>query len=69
MNKIWRIVSAAALLCLVIGIAGIGIGFFTGSSPVILQTHGNLAGYMERLTINREILMQHLSPILAYFGL
>jgi len=69
MNKIWRIVSALALLCLVIGIAGIGIGFFTGSSPVTIQNHGSLTEYVHRLELNRDILQQEVSNIFAFLGL
>lgn len=69
MNKAWRIVSALALLCLVIGIAGIGIGFFTGSSPVIIQNHGSLAEYAQRLEMNWTILQNYITQLLAMFGL
>lgn len=69
MNKAWRIVSGLALLCLVIGIAGIGIGFFTGSSPVIIQNHGSLAEYAQRLEMNRTILQNYITQILAVFAL
>lgn len=69
MNKAWRIISAIVLLCLVLGIAGIGVGFFMGSSPVILQNHGSLTEYLHRLEINRGILMQSLNDLLAGFGL
>ena len=69
MNKIWRVVSSIVLLCLVAGIACIGIGFFTGSSPVVIQEHGNLTGYIHRLEMNRAILLGYVQPILAFFGL
>lgn len=69
MNKAWRIISAIVLLCLVLGIAGIGVGFFMGSSPVILQNHGSLTEYLHRLEINRDILMQSLNDLLAGLGL
>ena len=69
MNKIWRVVSAIALLCLVAGIACIGIGFFTGSSPVVIQNHGSLTEYINRLELNRDILLGYVQPILAFFGL
>ncbi len=58
MRKAWRFVGVVALLCLVIGIMGVGVGFFTGSSPVTIQNHGNLTEYIERLTINWGILRQ-----------
>lgn len=69
MNKIWRIVSTVALLCLVAGIACIGIGFFTGSSPVIIENHGSLTEYVHRLELNRDILQQEVSNISAFLGL
>lgn len=69
MNKIWRIVSAVALLCLVAGIACIGIGFFTGSSPVIIENHGSLTEYTHRLELNRDILQNYFHQFLAFFGL
>lgn len=59
-KRFWRIVSLAALLCLVVGILGIGVGFFTGSSPVTIQNHGSLTEYMERLTYNWKILQSML---------
>lgn len=49
--------------CLVLGILAIGAGFFAGSSPVIIQNHGNLAEYMQRLQINLDILRQALSQL------
>lgn len=69
MNKIWRIVSGIALLCLVAGAACIGIGFFTGSSPVILQQHGNLAEYAQRLEMNWAILQDYIAQFRAMIGL
>lgn len=69
MNKIWRVVSAIALLCLVLGIAGIGIGFFTGSSPVVIENHGSLTEYVHRLELNRDILQNYITQLLGYFGL
>lgn len=69
MNKAWRIVSAAALVCLVVGIMGIGVGFFTGSSPVIIQNHGSLTEYIQRLEINWGILREDARSLLAFFGL
>lgn len=63
MNKIWRVVSGVALVCLVIGILGIGVGFFTGSSPVAIQNHGNLTEYFERLQINWDIFLRGVRSI------
>lgn len=60
MNKAWRIVSVIALLCLLVGILCVGVGFFTGSSPVVIQNHGALAEYAERLSINWSIFKQML---------
>jgi len=60
MRKAWRVVGLIALLCLVVGIIGVGVGFFSGSSPVVIQNHGSLNEYMERLTINWNILRQML---------
>lgn len=68
MNKIWRVVSAVALICLIVGIVGIGVGFFTGSSPVVIQNHGAVAEYLERLQINRDILAENVRNLLAGFG-
>jgi len=60
MTKAWRIASIAALICLVIGLIGVGVGFFTGSSPVTVQNHGSLTEYMERLSVNWTIFRQML---------
>ena len=65
MNKIWRIISAVVLLCVILGIAGIGVGFFMGSSPVVLQNHGSLTEYFHRLEINSEILAQYVNSFLG----
>ena len=56
MRKGWHIVSGLALMCLLLGLAGIAVGFFTGSSPSALQNHGHLAKYGERLVMNWEII-------------
>jgi len=69
MRKAWRIVSAIALVFLVVGIMGVGVGFFTGSSPVVIQNHGNLTEYFRRLQINWDILQADLRGILVWFGL
>ena len=58
MRKAWHVVGMIALLCLVVGIMGVGVGFFTGSSPVTIQNHGSLTEYIERLTINWNALLQ-----------
>ena len=69
MRKAWRIVSAMALVFLVVGIVGVGVGFFTGSSPVVIRNHGNLTEYMRRLQINWDVLCSSVRSLLAYFGL
>ena len=69
MNKIWRFVSGIVLLCLLGGIICIGIGFFTGSSPVVIQEHGNLTEYIQRLEMNRAILLDYIAQFRAMFGL
>lgn len=69
MNKIWRIVSGIVLLCLVAGIVCIGIGFFTGSSPVVIQQHGNLTEYTRRLEMNWIILQNYIAQFRTMFGL
>ena len=56
MRKVWHVVSIVALFCFLLGILGIGVGFFTGSSPSAIQAHGHLAQYGERLAINWAIL-------------
>ena len=43
-------------MCFLLGIVGIGVGFFTGSSPTALENHGNLAQYIERLAMNWDII-------------
>ena len=68
MSKAWRIVSAIALVFLVVGIVGVGVGFFTGSSPVVIQNHGNLTEYIRRLQINWDVLQNGVRDLLAYFG-
>lgn len=69
MNKLWRVVSGIVLLCLVAGIVCIGIGFFTGSSPVVIQQHGNLVEYTQRLEMNWAILQDYIAQLLGIFGL
>lgn len=69
MRKVWHIVSAVALICMLLGIAGAAVGFFTGSSPVALQNHGNLVEYVDRLNVNWEILRKDVSALLATLGL
>ena len=66
MRKGWRVVSAIALICLVVGIMGVGVGFFTGSSPTMIQNHGSLTEYIERLQINWGYLQEDVSDLLAW---
>ena len=56
MRKGWHIVSGIAMICVLLGIAGIGVGFFTGGSPTAIQNHGGLTGYVERLMMNWDII-------------
>ena len=63
MRKLWHIVNATALICLLLGVAAIGVAFFTGSSPSALQAHGHLAQYAQRLSANWDILRADLEAI------
>ena len=63
MRKGWHIVTGIALICFLIGVVAIGVGFFTGSSPTALQAHGNLTEYAARLTTNWAILKRDLSVL------
>ncbi len=63
MRKLWHIVSGAAMICFLLGVAAIGVAFFTGSSPSALEAHGQLAQYGERLAINWDILQNDLRTI------
>lgn len=69
MNKAWHTVSAIALICIIIGIFGVGIGFFMGSSPVIIQNHGSIQEYIQRLEINRDILIRTVTGLLNSWGI
>ena len=69
MRKVWHVVSIVALFCFLLGILGIGVGFFTGSSPSAIQAHGHLAQYGERLAINWAILQRDFGQLLGWFGL
>lgn len=60
MRKLWHIVSAVSMICFLLGIAAVGVAFFTGSSPSALQAHGHLAQYGERLALNWDILQNDL---------
>lgn len=68
MKKTWKIFGSIALICLILGIALIGAGFFAGGSPVSIEKHGNLAEYTARLQMNWEILGQQFQSFLANLG-
>ena len=63
MRKLWHIVSAVSMICFLLGIAAVGVAFFTGSSPSALQAHGHLAQYGERLMVNWNILRNDLESL------
>lgn len=63
MRKLWHIVSAVSMICFLLGVAAIGVAFFTGSSPSALQAHGHLAQYWERLALNLDILRNDLHTL------
>ena len=65
MRKGWHIISFIALICFLVGVAGIAVGFFTGSSPTALEAHGHLAEYGERLAMNWAILQQDADYLLS----
>ena len=69
MRKGWRFITGIALVCFLLGVAGIGVGFFTGSSPTALQAHGHLTEYGQRLAMNWAILKQDIAHLMAYIGL
>ena len=69
MRKLWRVVTGIALVCLVVGILAVGLGFFMGSSPVAIGEHGNLNEYIARLEANRAVLLQMWDDFLYYFGI
>lgn len=68
MRKAWHIVSGLALMCMLLGVVGVAVGFFTGSSPVALQNHGNLSEYTQRLSLNWSILRHDAAALLAALG-
>lgn len=63
MRKLWHVVSGVSMICFLLGIAAIGVAFFTGSSPSALQAHGHLAQYGERLALNWDILRNDLQVL------
>lgn len=64
MKKAWTIICSVALVCLVMGVLLGGVGFFTGGSPASIINHGSLDGFIERLTINWNILLDMLQSFL-----
>ncbi len=69
MRKAWRVVSTIALACLVLGALGVAVGFFTGSSPPVIQSHGSLTEYTQRLETNWEVFRGLLTELLDNMGL
>ena len=61
MKKAWHIVSAVAMGCILLGIVGMAVGFFTGSSPSVIESHGQIGLYGQRLAMNWAILRAHLT--------
>ena len=59
MKKAWHIVSAIAMSCILLGVVGMAVGFFTGSSPSVIQSHGHICQYGERLAMNWAALKQN----------
>lgn len=58
MRKIWHLVNYIAIGCFLLGVLGVAVGFFTGSSPTVIQARGNLGEYSQRLMMNWEILQR-----------
>jgi hypothetical protein len=69
MRKVWKVVGIVALVCLLLGVALVAAGFFTGGSPVTIQSHGSLNDYSARLQYNWKMLQQDLQNILLSWGL
>lgn len=59
MKKAWHIVSAVAMSCILLGVVGMAVGFFTGSSPSVIESHGHIGQYAERLSMNWAVLKQN----------
>lgn len=64
MKTAWKIVCFVALVCLAMGVLLAGVGFFTGGSPASIINHGSLDGFMERLALNRDILLDTVRSLL-----
>ena len=65
MRKAWHAVSLLAMACILLGVVGVAVGFFTGSSPSVIESHGHIQQYGERLAMNWDILKQDLTAVLA----
>lgn len=65
MKRVWKIFSLLALVCLLLGVALTAAGFFAGSSPVSVISHGCLDEYFVRLDTNRQIFLRDLAAILG----
>ena len=63
MKKVWKIFGILALVCLVRGVALTAAGFFAGSSPVTIETHGSLDEYFVRLNTNWQIFLRDLASL------
>lgn len=63
MRRGWRIITGIALVCFLVGVVAVGVGFFTGSSPTALRAHGSLTEYSQRLSTNWAILKQDLEGV------
>lgn len=67
MRKVWHLVSYIVMACLLLGVLGIAVGFFTGSSPTVIASRGHLDEYGERLMMNLEILRRDWNNIVWWF--
>ena len=65
MRKAWHVVSLLAMSCILLGIVGVAVGFFTGSSPSVIQSHGHIQQFGERLAMNWDILRQDAADLLT----
>ena len=65
MRKAWHVVSLLAMSCILLGIVGVAVGFFTGSSPSVIQSHGHIQQFGERLAMNWDILRPDAADLLT----
>lgn len=63
MRRGWRVITGIALVCFLLGVVAVAVGFFTGSSPTALRAHGSLTEYGQRLSTNWAILQRDLEGI------